>query len=556
MKKKICFLMLFVLGFSLFSCKGTEDSSSKEDESSSSIVEEKEYTVTINISAPDAEGRDAYVTGDMNNWAMEKNEANLFIYDAAKDIYSYTFQTVAKKLEFKMAVIDKESAILNSGDNFVIGLEKFNDNLDILAEYTVTGFESKLSYMYEGTLTVGPYTVYEPDGTTVCTTFKDNTNNKEITKENFETLYLAIHYAGSNSTNSRRLIVKDANGLQIFTRQSKTKYWLFDGEYFVGTKSSSEALEWAKNKSRSYVIDGQGTGYIALGSELMPGTDESQINWEIFSGGYNYMFSKTGEMQNNTWVKQGYGYFSAYVRLSEATYNPSKDGDGWNAYIFVNGAGGYNSDLGLIGNVINGEVQWRLVRNCSHPDHKDNPAEYGTSFTVLSPTPVTTMKYNSEKDWYDNGDDLHFECFQGVDGWTLNITNLSTGVVSTINEHHKDMHAGNTQYLRFLLAASYCPVRGNVWNARNGGFLKNVIFQDIKIAEWNAQEDYSKSTMEEFYPGSANMSHGFSQAADCANYFFGNYAEAGVLGKGNNQVSFAKGDKYLAFSSYYDGSEG
>ena len=333
--------------------------------------------------------------------------------------------------------------------------------------------------------------------------------------------------------------------MEIFRRQARNQYYMYDGEYYVGSASSVDALDWAEDKPRSYVLDGQGLSYVKLGKELMEGSREPE-HYELHSGGYNYMFSKSGILQGGEWVKQGYGYASVNVRLSEASFMPPQDGNVWNAYIFLNHKGHYNNDLGLIGNLIDGEIVWRLVRNCSHESHK----AIGDNFKVLSNEPVTTMTLD-ENGVYTGADDLHFEIYATVDGWTLNITNLTTEEVFTIDEKHEGMHTDSTQYFRFLLAASYCPVVGNVWDARSGGFLKNVIFDNIKIARWKESNTYDTSDLEDFYPGEDTLDYGFSQGADTASFYYGTHDEDGEYKSGN---SYYKGDKYIVFSSYYDGS--
>ena len=119
----------------------------------------------------------------------------------------------------------------------------------------------------------------------------------------------------------------------------------------------------------------------------------------------------------------------------------------------------------------------------------------------------------------------------------MKITNLRTNQVFTIDERHAGMFAGNEQYLRFLLAASYCPVVDKVWNARCGAYLRNVVFDHVQIARYNESDVYTAESLMDFYPG-INMSYGFSQAADGASMIYG-----------KNQ----RGEKMISFSCYYDG---
>lgn len=407
-------------------------------------------------------------------------------------------------------------------------------------------YDAEGNYLYKGTETTGPFVVYNEDETEVIT---------------YEYMFEAIRHAGAYATKSNKMYVLDGNGLKVFQRQSKTSCWCFDGTNFVGSMPKTEAMEWCSKRPRAYVVDGQGTGFVMLGAEYYDGTDKTEnIPLELYTGAYNYLFSKGGEMSGGEWTVPGYGYMECYVRLSEATYKQTLDSTPWNAYIFINGSGGMTSDLGLIGVVRNEKLVWALVRNCSHPDHnKSNPG-----FKVLSWDPVTTMTYDEEKGYFCNGDDLYFQCWQGVNGWLLKITNLSTGKTYTINEYHQNMFIDSTQYFRFLLAASYVPalddvpaayplLKGStVWNPRCGASLRNVVFDGVYVARYNIDETYDESMFEEFYPGTENMIYGFSQGADCSSMLMGKYEADGT----NNYVTgenYKAGDTYVSFSCYYDG---
>ena len=428
---------------------------------------------------------------------------------------------------------------------FTFGCVDNNENDDVGAKPGT--WTDETGYTYEGTQTIAPYTIYNQDGTV----FKV-----------YDGMFTAIRVAALNSKNSEKKYVLDGNGLEIFKRQNNDQCWCFDGTFFVGVKEKNEAKAWCDNKARGYVISGQGKGYVQVGTTYYENTDTKQnIPLELISGGYNYLFSKGGDISDVTNVLPGYGYCEFNVRLSEASYKPTsepytdfdgqKDANQWNAYIFVNGAGGkYTSDLGLIGVVRDGKLVWALVRNCNHPDHASNEAEYGLSFKVLDWTPVTTMEYDEATGSYIGGDDLNFVCYQGVNGWNLTITNLRTNQKFYINENHEGMFADATQYLRFLIAASYCPVANTVWNARCGAYLRNVVFDGMKIARWNAEETYTEAMYEDFYPGSPNMIYGFSQASDCAHMISGKYTENGTYKSGNG---YSEGTYYMSFSCYYDG---
>lgn len=392
--------------------------------------------------------------------------------------------------------------------------------------------EEEEEYVYEGTLMVAPFTIYNEDGTKFGV---------------YNNMFDAIRVAGDNASSKNRMYVNDGNNLQIFQRQASSKCWCYDGQFFVGSKSRTEALEWGKNKTKCYIIDGQGTGYVMLGAYFYKNSDMNQnIPLELNTGAYNYMFTKSGVMENGQWAKPGYGYMECNARLSEATYTPTAARDGaWNVYVFINAGGGTTCDLGLMGVVKDGKVVFVLVRNCGHSSHT-----VSDRFKVLSWEPVTTMEYDEAKGVYCGADDLFFQCWQTIDGWKLDITNLRTNKVYTINEKHGEMLAESTPYLRFLLAASYVPEVGDIWNARNQATLRNVIFDHVYIARFNPSNVYDSSSFEEFYPDSDNMIYGFSQGGDCASMIYDTHDSNGQYLSGN---SYNAGEKFISFSVYYDG---
>lgn len=420
-----------------------------------------------------------------------------------------------------------------------------NNNSTPLPNETIDG------YTFEGTRTVGPYTVYTPDGSVYQSQFGEEANPNV-------SLYNAIRLASKKSTSKNKYIVKDSNGVLCFERQSLDKCWCYDGTYVVGIKSIKEAEAWSADRKRSYVVSGSGNGYKYLGATYYENSDRSQnIPLEWHSGGYNYMFSNAGISSGDTWSELGFGYMETTCRLSEASYRPSDDGSAWNAYIFINGAGGLSCDLGLIGGLRGDKVVWSLVRNCQNEDHKST----GDSFALPNSwREITSMTYDAEKDCYTGADDLFFQVWQHKDGWTLKITNLRTNQAHTLEEHHTDMFAGKQQYFRYLLAASYCPADDpTVWDGRCGAYLRNVVFDGIKIARYDESRDginylteanpYTSDLFEDFNPTS-NMNYGFSQGADCASAKYGTYTEGGTYKSGN---TYEAGDYYMSYSCYYDG---
>ena len=172
-------------------------------------------------------------------------------------------------------------------------------------------------YVYEGTMTVGPYKAYNQDGSLI--------------EENIYMAY-AIRTAAQNATNANKCYVLDVNGLKIFERTSKSTYYCYDGIYYVGTKGRNDAVAWSKNRSKSYIIDGNGSSYQGAGTIYYEGSDLSNpINLELFAGGYNYMYTEKGKFSGDSVEQPGMGYLECVVKLSDATYRPTKDDGRWNA---------------------------------------------------------------------------------------------------------------------------------------------------------------------------------------------------------------------------------
>ena len=389
-------------------------------------------------------------------------------------------------------------------------------------------------YVYEGTPTVAPYTIYNEDGS--------------LYRSGYNNMFDAIRAAGDSASSSNVMYVVDANKLKIFERQAQSQCWCFDGTNFVGSKPQKEALAWGRSRQKSYVINGRGTAYVLLGAYYYKNSEISESTpFELNTGAYNYMFTRGGEMVAGQWEKLGFGYLECNVRLSEATYTKTAATDGaWNVYIFLNAGAGTTSDLGLIGVVRDGKMVFALVRNCGHPSHK----AANDGFKVFSWDPVTSMEYDPVKGVYCGADDLKFQCWQTIDGFKMDITNLTTGKVYTIEEKHTGMFEDKAQYMRFLLAASYVPEVGDVWNARNQGSLRNVIFDNVYVARFNPTNVYTEDMFEEFYPGSPTMHYGFSQGGDCASMIFDTYEADGTYSNGQ---AYHAGEKYISYSVYYDG---
>jgi len=384
----------------------------------------------------------------------------------------------------------------------------------------------------------------------------------------FDNMYEAIRTAGQNSNTKNKLQVQDANFLQIFTYQKASLYFVFDGIDYVGTSSTSDCVAYIDAHSNSYGVSGTASEYKYLGRTDMPGsTDFEESELETFSGSYNYMFSDSGVTPDT--IQNGFSYATCNVRLSEATYKPSEDGDGWNAYIFINLSAAITSDLGLIGsyNSSTDSVDWKMVRNCSSTQHTvgTSSVEDEAKFYVYHDKLVTSMSdYNATTKEYSGADDLYFEAIGFSDGWMLNITNLTTNQIFSFEDRHTDSEgnqlvengADNAMYFRALLAASYCPVVGNIWNARCGAALRNVVYDNVELTRYiddNIESYRSEDAIRyEFYPETEAFNHGYAQGADNASFAYGEREENGTYKSGD---TYAQGDKFVSFSCYYDGLE-
>ncbi|MBO8428123.1 MAG: hypothetical protein IAC58_06245 [Firmicutes bacterium] len=383
-------------------------------------------------------------------------------------------------------------------------------------------------------------------------------NNVVLDSNVFDNLYEAIRIAGMNGSNSKPLQVQDSNFTQVFIRQRASNWFVFDGHDYVGTDASGAATEYIDSHKNSYAITGTGSQYARLGrSDYTTNMELNESKLELNAGAYNYMFSKNGvgagENGNNI---NGFSYVTANVRLSEMKYRPSADGDGWNAYIFINLGCGIGSDLGLIGNLMGSTVQYRLFRNCQSRTH-------GTQgFLTFPDLGIVTQstKYDPSTGEYSGFDDLRFEVCGLTNGWILNITNLRTNQTFTLSDLHYESDGvtpvnENVEpcYYTALIASSYCPVVGNVWNWDCGASMTNVIWENIEMQRYvdDNIETYRNATSDKiisFTPGSEYMRDGYSQGAFASYHEFGVYEEKGTYASGN---TYEAGDTYLSQSVSY-----
>lgn len=411
---------------------------------------------------------------------------------------------------------------------------------------------------------VGPFTVLDATGNEVTLEKDDEGLSFGDIPSTYDNMYKAIRVAGQNSTGSNPLQVQDSNFVQIFKRVKRSQTYVFNGHDYVGTALETRAKNYCLAHKDGYAINGLGTDYYYLGREdYVTPSDVNEDTLETFSGAYNYMFSKASDTG-----KTGFSYATATVRLSETIYAPSNDGDQWNAYIFINLANGIHADLGLIGgfNPSTKICQWKLVRNCNSKEHTvgTGGVENDARFYVYHDKIVTESKhYNPETRECTGFDDLQFECFMRADGWTTNITNLSTGVVYSFDDSHVDSMGNplnendSPNFGRALLAASYCPVTANVWNWDCGAKLTNVLFENVLLTRRIEGEDmdnieaYRQEGLEreEFYPDSDIYHYGYSQGGFRASFEYGEHETDGTYQSG---ATYKAGSKYIIYNVDYN----
>lgn len=391
------------------------------------------------------------------------------------------------------------------------------------------------TYVYQGTAMVSPFKAYNQDGTLI---------------KQYSNVYYAIQKASDEGLTSNKTYVLDGANTKVFERTNRNNYYCYDGPNFVGIKPSAEALEWGATRSRCFCINGLGNSMNYLGREDMAGNEPTNTaQLELASGAYNYLYSKEGVYSESDPIA-GYAYSRCIVRLSEAHYLPSKDGFGWNAYAFLNVAGmGVSMDMGLIGNLDESDntVHWRPGKNCMATELHTS----GDAFMTYPDHLMTQSVWNEKSQDYTGADDILIEAWADKDGFEFNVKNLRTGALFNHRENHPGINDKALPYYRVLLAASYCPVQVPIWNGDCGAKLDNVIFDQVEIARYREDGDYSAAEMFDFYPGEECVSHGYSQGAYWASHTSGSYHQDGKYASG---LSYQKGQKFVTFNVAYDGS--
>lgn len=411
----------------------------------------------------------------------------------------------------------------------------------------------------------GPFTILTADGEEPTLTLNDTGVKSSDVPTVYDDMYKAIRTAGTNSTSKNPLQVQDKNFVQIFIRRKTSQNFVFHRDAYIGEAATKTAKAYCDAHPGSYAINGNASDYSYMSrDEMSEGLSIVENLLETNAGAYNYMFSKSSDGSVN-----GYSYVTCDVHLSEAIYRPPVDGGQWNAYIFVNMARSLNCDLGLIGvfNQARKVCEWKMVRNCTSKQHTagTSTVERDAKFYVYQDKIVTTStKYDAATGDCSGFDDLHFEVLAMSDGWVLNITNMRTKIVHSFTEHHT---TADGQPLRentiptsgrALIAASYCPVTGNVWNWNCGAKLENVVFDNIELTRLrsNASEEddieaYRGDDNERFplYPDTEAYQEGYSQGDYVASHEYGIREDDGQYLSG---ASYSKGDHYISYTVDYN----
>ena len=427
-------------------------------------------------------------------------------------------------------------------------------------------------YVYDGTPTVAPYVIYNEDGT--------KSDDESVGENAFGNMFVALRTCGLLASNGNKMYIEDANGLRIFQRQGNSQYFVYDGTNFVSDNMRDvEAEAYVQEHPRAYVLNGRGTDYVYLGVEHHTEEHNPEEVYEVRAGGHSYLYSPVGILQTGSggtaWEEYGYAYASAVIRLSEARYKNSAElgKSGCNAYIFFNiRSGMQNCDLG-IGAFGRDHGEWKLVHNCTSTEHAEgstcavgyyidaegNKTVGGSAyqqqgsenrFSIWEDYIVTTMD-RDENGVYSGADDLFLEVWATVDTWNLRVVNLRTGEEWGYTHTHENLNAGNEGYFRVVACTSHCPGVGDVWDARDEGFIKNVVWEDVKVARYNEDDVYTDEDKAEFSRENGTIQYAFTQGADCAHLEFGVHGSDGFYESG---APYEAGASYLVFSSYYDGT--
>lgn len=334
------------------------------------------------------------------------------------------------------------------------------------------------------------YTAYNEDGSEIASS--DN-------------IWNAIVKARDKSKSSNKCyVLKNDDETTVYKFDAKTYYGYLSEEFVQSFTSESTAIAWAKKYPNSYVMNGKATEFVYVGKSLESKdtslNKDSVYGIENQSGSYGFLYSKPASSLSGG---NGFTYCQFEVSLSEAKlkyYTDDCNEIGWNAYVFANmtmSSPWVSCDIGIM-NISTG-----------------TPGGWVPCFNIMgtmyNPGPkaglVSTMEYNEETGYWENGDDLLITCWIWSNYFVLNIKNLNPE--SDCYNLDKDDPLYGTrewEYLceipvanfnaastKLLLAASNCPVQkaGSFWNPRCGNAFENVVFRNMKVAQWGSHSDIS-----------------------------------------------------------------
>ena len=336
-----------------------------------------------------------------------------------------------------------------------------------------------------------------------------NQNGIEITSSNsiWNTI---VNARDLGKSSNRTFVIRNSDGEKVYYYDNKV-YFCYLSEEFVGIYTSElKAINWAKSYPNSYVMNGKATEFVYVGKtiESAYNLDKDEVyGTENFSGSYGYLYGKAG----NDISGGAYTYCQFKVELSKAKFKYFDDEcneTGWNAYVFCNMTM-YNPwiscDMG-IACIESGEPGGFM------PIFNYHSANYNKGMYNPGPTAgiVSQMKYNEETGYWENGDDLLITCWIWENYYCMNIKNLNPNSECYNKDKTSPLYGTreweflcdipepgfNPSSSKLLLAASYCPVTnsGGFWNPRSGSAFENVIFRNMKVAQFGKHDqiqDYS-----------------------------------------------------------------
>lgn len=336
------------------------------------------------------------------------------------------------------------------------------------------------------------YTAYEADGTVIGGS---------------DSIWNAIVQARDKSKSSNKCyVIKTDTNTEVYKYSTSTYYCFLTNEFVKSTKDETAAIKWAKAYPNSYVMNGKATEFVYVGKKIDTkyGLDKDSVyGVENQSGPYGFLYSKpANELPNG----KGYTYVQFKVELSKAKlkyYNDQINETGWNAYVFANmtmSSPWVSCDIGIM-NISSGTPGgWVPCFNIM--GNMYNPGKHAGI--------VSQMHYNETTGYYENGDDLLITCWIWSKYFVLNIKNLNPNSECYNRDESSDKYGTkeweflceipvanfNAATTKLLLAASNCPVgtntAGTFWNPLCGNAFENVIFSNMKVAQWGSHSSTSE----------------------------------------------------------------